>query len=49
MWDAVKNMRIWKIWLAGVALSVLPEYVEGQHRAGTVAMWLSAFPRSKQV
>lgn len=42
---AVKNSRIWPVFFTGLALSILPERVKGQHRAGQIVVWLSSFPR----
>lgn len=43
----IKDARIWSVFVAAIALRVLPERVKGQHRAADLAMWISAFPRSK--
>ncbi len=42
---SLKNARIWSVLIAGIALRVLPERVKGQHRAGDIVVWLSAFPK----
>ncbi len=44
---AVKKSRIWPVFFAGVALSVLPERVKGQRRVGQIIVWLSAFPKGE--
>lgn len=44
----IKNSRIWSVLFIGVALRVLPERFKGQHRAGEIAMWASAFPVNRQ-
>ena len=43
---SLKNVRIWSVLIAGIALRVLPERIKGQHRAGDIVVWLSAFPKS---
>jgi hypothetical protein len=43
----IKDARIWSVLIAGVVLRVLPERVKGQHRAGDIVVWLSAFPKVK--
>lgn len=42
---AVKKSRIWPVFFAGVALSLLPEKVKHQRRFGQIVVWLSSFPR----
>ena len=42
---AVKKSRIWPVFFAGVALSLLPEKIKYQHRVGEIVVWLSSFPR----
>lgn len=44
---SLTNARIWSVLLVGIALRVLPERVQGQHRAGDIAVWLSAFPKGR--
>lgn len=43
----VKKSRIWPVFFAGAALSVLPERVKYQRRVGEIILWLSAFPKGK--
>ena len=42
---AVKKSRIWPVFFAGVALSLLPERIRYQHRTGQIVVWLSSVPR----
>lgn len=42
---SLKNARLWSVLLAGIVLRVLPEHIKGQHRAGDIVVWLSAFPK----
>ena len=44
---AVKRSRVWPVFFAGVALSLLPERVKNQHRIGEIVVWLSAFPKPR--
>lgn len=43
----IKNSRIWSVLFIGIALRVLPERFKGQHRAGEIAVWASAFPTDR--
>lgn len=42
---AVKKSRIWPVFFAGVALTLLPERIKYQRRTGQIVVWLSSFPR----
>lgn len=42
---SLRKSRIWPVFFAGAALTLLPQKVKGQRRVGEIVVWLSSFPR----
>ncbi len=40
-----RKSRIWPVFFAGAALTLLPQKVKGQKRIGEIVVWLSSYPR----